>query len=351
MKPTQILLLCFVASLTVGCASVNVKENLLTLDQGYFSGKQPGSKAASITSNNAVPLIQAYEQVTSPSSNLSKGTPQITATIEATEPLPSYMANEPLIQKIVIAAYEALIKKKDSVIEVSKGDISSMTRMLNENIITNSANPVVAKSDSTKKINKIIRQYLSTYYSDAKNGFVNREGAVFKRPEIKNSIGNDVITAVIAISMEGLFDGLLSTPVYVDDANKFQTSEGREPSVHRYKFAASEPIVSKGKEGIDELELKAIRYLSGLAGDQSKTLSGAAYRAFGGLEISFVIGGKFSFGDNDTLAKILDTTFEVASKRIVEEGAYRGFKKLTVSYQATSSEGGSKAELLLKEIE
>lgn len=351
MKSTELLLLCFAASLTAGCASVKVKENLLTLDKGYFLSKQQKSEAISSTGDYPQPLIQAYNRVTLPSSKSSKDAQPAGLVTKATGPLPSYMANEPLVKNIVIATYEALIEKKDSVIKVSKGDISSMTRMLNESFSTNAINFATSKKDSEKKINKIIRQYLSAYYSDPKNGFINREGVIFKRPEIKNSIGNDVITAVIAISMEALFDGLLSTPVYVDKANKFQTSEGREPSVHKLKFAEPETIVDRGQEGIDDLKLKAIRYLSGLAGDQSKTLSGAAYRAFGGMEVSFVIGGKFSFGDNDTLAKVLDTTFEVASKRIVEWAAYKGFKKLTVNYKATSSGDGSQAEALLKEIE
>jgi len=178
-------------------------------------------------------------------------------------------------------------------------------------------------------IHKIIKQYLITYYSDSKNGYVDREGAVYKRPEIKTSIGNDIITAVALIALEGVFDGILNVPVYKDASGKFQTAKGVEPTVHKLKFTNAEEIVSKGNDGITELELKAIRYLSGLASDQSKALSGLVVRAFGDLEIGFVIGGHFSFGDNDTLAKLLDTIFEVSSKRIVEAGAYKGFSKPT----------------------
>jgi hypothetical protein len=341
MKPKQALLLFFVVPLASGCASVNVKGNLLTLDQGFFPPEQTISLASSSQGDSYRLLRQAYKQVT-PTSSDSSGILQSNA---AAEPLPAYLANEPLVQKIVIAAYEALVDEGESVIEVSKGDISSMTLMLNENYGASAIRPAASQIDN------IIRQYLIAYYSDTENGFVNREGAIFKRPEIKNSIGNDVITAVVAISMEGLFDGLLSTPVYIDGANRYQTSEGHEPSAHRYTYAALETIVAEGEKGIDERELKAIRYLSGLAGDKSKTLAGAAFRAFGGLEISLVIGGKFSFGDNDTLAKILDTTFEVASKRIVEAGAYKGFKNLTVDYQGKSAKTCSLAEALLREIE
>ena len=335
MKVQKALLLCSVALIVGGCASVKLKDHLVTLDHGYFSDQHIKREIASIDASQE--LVKAYEQITAP-------------TARTAQPLPTYLANDPLIKKLIIAAYEALVKRRDSSVEVTRGDLSGTISMLKTKFAVTADANATAKSDSTKKVDKIIQQYLTAYYSDTKNGYINREGTVFKRPEIKNSIGNDVITAVVAIILEGLFDGLLGNPVYVDKDDKFQTSEGREPSAHKYKHAKPQTIVERGKEGIDDLELKAIRYLCGLAGDQSKTLSGAAYRSFGGMTLSLVIGGKFSFGDNDTLAKVLDTAFEVASKRIVEEGARRGFEQLTVNYLGVSSFGDSKAEILLREI-
>jgi len=116
------------------------------------------------------------------------------------------------------------------------------------------------------------------------------------------------------------------------------------------KYVGEETIVAEGQDGINVYELKAIRYLSSLAADQSRLVSGAAYRMFGNLEIGFVIGGDFSFGDNDTLAKVLDTTFVVSSKRIVEAAAYKGFKRPTE--RTTPSPNTPAARLIadLKEI-
>ena len=345
----KIVLLSCVTLLATGCVSVRLKENLVVLEQGYFLQNRGESNLVSEKSNINETLTQAYKQVTLPTFKIAADSKSVKAT-EKAEPLPYYLAKEPLIQKIVIAAYEAIEESKDTVVEVSTNDIKSMISSLNEHFSPGTINRTNEYEDSQKKIYKIIRKYLNAYYSE-KSGFVNREGVVFKRAEIKNSAGNDVSTAIIAISLEGLFDGLLSTPIYVDGTGKFQTNEGLEPSAHYYKYANPQKIVANGEAGIDTIELKAIRFLSGFAGDQSKTLSGAVYRAFGGLEISFVIGGKFSLGDNDTIAKMLDTSFEIASKRIVEESAYRGFSKLTVNYPFTISEGSSKAELLLKNIE
>ena len=347
MNIQKALLLCSVAFIASGCASVKLRDHLVTLDQAYFSDQHTKRE---IASRDATPeLVKAYRQITVLKASPAEGRQSSLSEADPDQPLPTYLANDPLIRKLIIAAYENLVEERGSSVEVTKGDLSGMTGMLKTKFVGTPETKAMAKSDSTKKIGKLIQQYLTSYYSD-KDGYINREGTVFKRPEIKNSIGNDVITAFIAIILEGLFDGLLENPVYVDKGGGFQTSGGLEPSAHKYKYAKPQTIVERGKEGVDDLELKAIRYLCGLASDQSKALSGAAYRSFGGITLSFVIGGKFSFGDNDTLAKVLDTAFEVASKRIVEEGARRGFEKLTVPYPGVSRFGDSQAEILLREI-
>lgn len=155
------------------------------------------------------------------------------------------------------------------------------------------------------------------------------------------------------IALEGLFDGILEVSVYTDGDEQYQTAKGLEPTVHKLQFARTEKLVPDGTDGIDGLELKGIRYLSGLASDQSKVLSGLAIRAFGDLEIGFAVGGHFSFGDNDTLAKVLDTIFEVASKRIVEASAYDGFRKLTWADTETLAVGDdqSRAIQLLQDLD
>jgi hypothetical protein len=80
-----------------------------------------------------------------------------------------------------------------------------------------------------------------------------------------------------------------------------------------------EPLQSQeDKEGITQKKLDTIRLLSGYAADASGSLSDLITRTFGGVHIGFVIMGKISVGDNDTLAKIVQTTADVTAKRTTE---------------------------------
>lgn len=327
-----------------GCGAVGVKDNLVVLDEDFFhTTEKVGSAGFISTKEQDYPaLIAAYGQI-------NGEVPQGFSLAPRANIIPEFMLNEPLVKKIVNSSYSSLIEGSESSIDITNGDIESFVAMSAKNY---GAEKGLGKS-SDSAIHKIIKKYLITYYSDAKNGFIDREGTVYKRPEIKTSIGNDIITAVALITLEGVFDGILNVPVYIDDAGLYQTAKGLEPTVHKLNFASPEKIVLKGKDGITKFELKAIRYLSGLASDQSKALSGLVVRAFGDLEIGFVIGGHFSFGDNDTLAKLLDTVFEVSSKRIVEAGAYKGFSKLTHGSNGftTSESMNTGATELLETIE
>lgn len=334
MKIRNLLLAAIAVTSITGCGTVNIQNNLVTLEKGYFTTTV--SKETQLfldeKSQEYPSLIAAYNQI-------HGSTPQGFVITRETKVLPEFMLNESLVKKIIDASYGSLIELRELSVDITKNDIESFVSMTVKNYGAESVTKDIA-SDT----DEIIKKYLITYYSDTKDGFIDREGAVYKRPEIKNSIGNDVITAVVQILLEGLFDGILDVPVYTDDKDKFQTEKGVEPTVHKLKFTKAEKLVTDGSSGIDKLELKAIRYLSGLASDQSKTLSGATIRAFGDLEIGFVVGGHFSIGDNDTLSKILDTVFEVSSKRIVEAGAYQGFKKLTWKDRASLVEQQDQSE-------
>src|SRR5438094_922107 len=72
-------------------------------------------------------------------------------------------------------------------------------------------------------------------------------------------------------------------------------------------------------------EARAIQVFSGMAADRSGAISSALVRSFGGAELSVVIGGKFSIGDNETLAKVVDTWVEATSRRLAEAVFYKQF--------------------------
>ena len=318
----------------VGCGGVDVEDNLVTLKPGYFN------EAAATKSDMACPYEKRHPELANAKSQIDGDT----ATQAGQQPLSGFLLSESLVRKIVASSFDAICHDKELTADITQSDMEEYVSMLVKNYGAEREHGI-----AESRVDNIVRQYLITYYSDTKNGFVDREGTAYKRPEIKTSIGNDIITAVILVSLEGILDGILKVPVYVDSNGKFQTANGVEPTVHKLKFTGQEPIVGQGQEGIDELELKAIRYLSGLAADQSKTLSGLVVRAFGDLEVAFVVGGHFSFGDNDTFAKVLDTFFEVLAKRIVEAKAYYGFSNLNESVATLEKNKGQSdaAELLL----
>jgi hypothetical protein len=323
-RNAYVLLLLWLSLCLFGCSSVDMSKDLVTLDQDYF-----GREARDLEDKSLERLHNAYEQVKKIRSkedgvNGLRGTNQ--------NPLPKFLADDPMVSKVVSAAYESLSNEQIIKTNVTREDAERFIVTVAQNFGAHGNNEQREKRGEEKEVFKIIERYLLWYYCDYVNGFVDREGTVYKTPEIKGSISNDVIAAVVGIVIEGVFDSLLDVPVYVKvegEKKKYETKNGKEPSVRRLKHVDEETIVADGQNGIDEYELMAIRYLSSLAADQSRLASGAAYRMLGGLEIGFVIGADFSFGDNETLAKVIDTIFEVSSKRMVEWATYHGFKRKT----------------------
>jgi hypothetical protein len=119
------------------------------------------------------------------------------------------MANNNLVKKLVRSSHDSLLEGKKSSTDISLADIKDFYKMTKLHYGPES---VVAESvvDRKRRTHQIIKQYLIQYYSDTKDGFVDRDGAVYKRPEIKTSIGNDIITSVALIVLEGLFDSILN---------------------------------------------------------------------------------------------------------------------------------------------
>jgi hypothetical protein len=76
------------------------------------------------------------------------------------------------------------------------------------------------------------------------------------------------------------------------------------------------------KCGISEGETGTISFLGTRAGTGAQALGGVVFRTFGGLELSYVFGGHFSIGNNETLGKVVDTLLEVITRRAVEEATY-----------------------------
>lgn len=187
-------------------------------------------------------------------------------------------------------------------------------------------------SSKERTLQNVFREYYNAYIE---GNFVDRFGTKFSKPEIKKSISNDMISASLLVFLEAVADTKLNTPI-VKSGNTYYPSGGTaKPTALAVtldgktivpEIAASENPTACG---ITEKEAKAIMFLSNLSGDKSALVSKLVVEAFGGAEVSFVIGGHFSVGDNKTLSTIVSTFLESIFRRGTERITYEFFFDFT----------------------
>jgi hypothetical protein len=182
--------------------------------------------------------------------------------------------------------------------------------------------------------------YFVAYFSDE---FVDRNGGAFGRPKLGIKITNETLVAFITVGLESIYDyailrsEIIKNPVvWKSDENKkelWQTAGGKKPTLVtvtqmlqgktvddptlEYKGVV-ERLKKDTEKGISKRKLELIRLLSGYAGDISGSLSDLIIREFGGINIGFVVFGRFSVGDNDTLAKLIQTIIGITAHRSTE---------------------------------
>jgi len=183
--------------------------------------------------------------------------------------------------------------------------------------------------------------YMTAYFNGE---FVDRNGGTYSKPKIGMTITNETITSAVAILLEALFDFSIidatnfNAPIIYDiDAAKpseavWLTKANKRPTLVDVAVAlqlADPPtkpftriIEKKDAKTLDGQRLCVVRLLGGAAGDAAQPLTGMIVRALGGgnLGVSFGLGalGKFSFGDNETLTKLIDTVVENFPRRLTE---------------------------------
>ena len=218
---------------------------------------------------------------------------------------------------------------------------------------------------------RTLRHYLLKY---TKGEFINRSGGKVAKPQIDLTIGNDTIVGLTTVVLEAIYDFAFRTPVLVEQKVKtvkkeawapidppanmdpgeyfrkvyvekrtieisYFTKDNKAPTALSANPALQGSIVADGEIGITRDELKAIQFVSNLSGEQSKALSGILFRTFGDVQIAFGVGAHVSVGDNETLAKLLDTLTEVSSRRVAEAVAYEFFLAYPQRFQGDRSPG------------
>ena len=180
-----------------------------------------------------------------------------------------------------------------------------------------------ANSDPSAS-DKMVRAYLVAYQQGK---FVTRDGVALARPDFKGGIGNPTITGFLTVVLEAMFDAKLRVPVFFekDDkgSQKWLNAKGKTPTAATWDQTLA--MEATAQTNVTLREARAIQVFSGMAADRSGAISSALVRSFGGAELSVVIGGKFSIGDNETLAKVVDTWVEATSRRLAEAVFYKQF--------------------------
>jgi hypothetical protein len=183
----------------------------------------------------------------------------------------------------------------------------------------------------------IFKKYFAAWVDGS---FVDRNGRKYSEPHLKDKIPNDVIAAPLALFLEAFFDLSLNYPILVggneNDPIYYPAGNKSRPTAATLQFN-NRPVIptvrittDNPECGITRLEAKAIGFASRLAASNSAMHSGLLLESFGDVEVALVIGGNFSVGDNETLATLVKTLFEVVSRRITEREMY----VLLYSYQA-----------------
>ncbi len=212
---------------------------------------------------------------------------------------------------------------------------------------------------TTKKLDRILVAYFTAY---ANGEFIDRNGTDVAKPSVNGGVNNEAITGLVTVFWEALFDFWTDVPVlaeadpketyseanvkYVpasqpstpEDAattklyNKFYTksfediylTDGNKiPTALKLKAARLERLVAQGKKGIDDLEAKAIKSGSNLAGKKASALAAGLFGFIGKINIGFVFMPGFSVGDDKTLMEIVKVTAEVATRRGTQAVLYK----------------------------
>ena len=261
--------------------------------------------------------------------------------------LPASLAESRLVRKLidanlnVVEGTRSLGAVKDASVRAVKFTPRDFQRFVDEAIPKlgvsawgNGGEAFMSEGAGSGAGDKLLQQYLVVYFQGS---FVDRAGRAIAKPAVKDgTVSNDTITGFATVILEAVNDCFYDVPVYFEmkgSDRRWLTPTGREPTYARlarmpdgtYDIARAVDIVNV--KDITTAELEAIQFLAGVASEESKAVSGLVFRFLGGGELSVVLGAHLSVGNNETLAKLLDTFFEVTSYRTTEAMTYAYFKE------------------------
>lgn len=184
----------------------------------------------------------------------------------------------------------------------------------------------VTSSGQAKDLMRLYRFYLIAY---SQGKYVDRRGTKYDAPDLASGISNKVLTSTLAIFLDTIADFQFGEPVLTDGKVYYPYGKADEPTVLKAGALSGVTKMSLVEDpklcGLTKEEAKAISVIGALAEKKSALVSGIAAEAVSGWDISFVIGGRFAFGDNKMLAELIKIFFAVSARRASERAAYSFF--------------------------
>lgn len=203
-----------------------------------------------------------------------------------------------------------------------------------------------AAASKSSSLMRLYRFYLIAY---SQGKYVDRRGSKYDAPDLSSGVSNKVLTTTLAIFLDAIADYSFNEPVLTDGKVYYPAGKADVPTVLKSGPDSADnpkgpgltsvvkvPLVTDPMEcGLTEKEAKAISVVGALAEKKSAMVSGIAAEAISGWDISFIIGGRFAFGDNKTLAELIKTFFAVSARRASERAAFAFFEKFAYTEAST----------------
>ena len=186
-------------------------------------------------------------------------------------------------------------------------------------------------------------KYFVSYYQGK---FVDRIGGTLSKPKIGSTISNETIVGAVTVLLESITDyvaltdgsaGKIKWPIVWQEKSvggkkkrEYKTAAKKVPSlislIHQIQKKqeneeidpvpyVAEEIRKKGEVGMTDRKIEIISFASGIAGEASGLGADAIVRTIGGAGGAFVLFGKISIGDNDTLSKLIQSSMDTIVQR------------------------------------
>lgn len=162
---------------------------------------------------------------------------------------------------------------------------------------------------------------------DSKYNLIHYEKIVLDSDDFLFGEGNSNIpTALVSGQIDKVYMKKCDQMFGKDEEKKSEENEEkinkmcRKDNSHRFKEEFDNDETTGKMTGE---KLLAIRRLTDLWSETNKIVAGSSFKSFGGLGFSFFGYLKFSFGDNDSLHRLVETIASVITRRETEHFLYR----------------------------